>query len=236
MNMTQSNLIEKTVGEIVTDDFRTSAIFKEAGIDFCCGGQQTLKEACIEKGIDENDLHRKISNLNDKEIIPSLNFKEWDLPFLIDYIVNTHHKYVVNTLPELVFYTQKIASVHGENHPELIDISLKVAEINSELTTHLKQEEEVLFPAVKSEMQNPSNESKELIKSEISRMLGEHDFAGRTMDEINHISDGYKVPEDGCNTYQVTFKLLRQFEDDLHVHVHLENNILFPRALKLTEK
>jgi len=233
--MNQLNLIEKTVGEIVTDDFRTSAIFKEAGIDFCCGGQQTLKEACAEKKIHEEDLLGKISNLNANEIIPSLNFKEWDLPFLIDYIVNTHHKYVVNTLPDLVFYTKKIASVHGKNHPELIDITHKISAINTELTSHLNQEEEVLFPAVKSEMQNPSDGSKEIIKSEISRMLGEHDFAGRTMDEINLITDGYKVPADGCNTYQVAFKLLRQFEDDLHVHVHLENNILFPQALKLTE-
>ena len=104
-----------------------------------------------------------------------------------------------------------------------------------ELTAHLKQEEEVLFPAVKSEIQNPSENTKGIIKSEISRMLGEHDFAGRTMDEINLITGGYKVPADGCNTYHVTFKLLRQFEDDLHIHVHLENNILFPRALRLVE-
>jgi len=234
--MNQLNLNEKTVGEIVTDDFRTSAIFKEAGIDFCCGGQQTVKEACVEKGINENDLVERINNLNEEEISPTLNYKDWDVPFLIDYIVNTHHKYVVKTLPGLVFYTQKIASVHGKHHPELTDISNKIATINVELTSHLKQEEEVLFPVVKSEIQNPTEKSKGIIKTEISRMLGEHDFAGRTMDEINQITDGYKVPADGCNTYRVTFKLLGQFEDDLHIHVHLENNILFPQALKLTEK
>ena len=229
------NLVEKTVGEIVTNDFRTSTIFKEAGIDFCCGGQQTLREACKEKGIEEKYLQGKISNLNDNDIATSLNFKEWDLPFLIDYIVNTHHKYVVNTLPDLVFYTGKIASVHGEHHPELIDISHKIAEVNTELTAHLKKEEEVLFPAIKEVIQNPSDHLKQTIKTEITRMLGEHDFAGGTMDEINRITDGYKVPADGCNTYQVAFKLLRQFEDDLHIHVHLENNILFPKALKLAE-
>jgi len=233
--MNQSNLIEKTVGEIVTDDFRTSAIFKEAGIDFCCGGKQTLTEVCLEKEINEEDLLNKIGNLKANDIAPSLNFKEWDLPFLIDYIVQTHHKYVVKTLPDLVFYTQKIATVHGEHHPELIEISSKISAINTELTSHLKQEEEMLFPAIKSEIENPSKESKEIIKSEISRMLGEHDFAGRTMDEINQVTHNYQVPDDGCNTYQVTFKLLRQFEDDLHVHVHLENNILFPKALKLAE-
>jgi regulator of cell morphogenesis and NO signaling len=233
--MNQLNFNEKTVGEIVADDFRTSTIFKEVGIDFCCGGQQTLKEACTEKGLNEGDLLVKIDNITDSGISPSLNYKEWDLPFLIDYIVHTHHKYVVKTLPDLLFYTQKIASVHGEHHPELIDISDKIIAVNAELTSHLKQEEEVLFPAIKSLMQSRSEELKNIIRTEISRMLGEHDFAGRTMDNINLITDGYKVPEDGCNSYHVAFKMLSQFEDDLHIHVHLENNILFPQALKLAE-
>jgi regulator of cell morphogenesis and NO signaling len=136
-------------------------------------------------------------------------------------------------LPELVFYTDKIASVHGENHPELIGIAEKIAAVNTELSQHLKMEEEVLFPAIKSHLANPNEETKTIIHSEIKRMLGEHDFAGGTLDEINRITEGYKLPDDACNTYQVTFKILKQFEDDIHVHVHLENNILFPKALKL---
>ena len=233
--MNQLNLSEETVGEIVVNDFRTSAIFKEAGIDFCCGGQQTLQEACKENGISVDELQGKINDLTDEDLSPSLNYKEWELPFLIDFIVNTHHRYVVKTLPDLVFYTKKIALVHGEHHPELTDIAHEIVEINTELTSHLKKEEEVLFPAIKDIIQNNSKKSKDIIQSEISRMLGEHDFAGRTMDEINRITDGYKVPADGCNTYRVTFNLLRQFEDDLHIHVHLENNIVFPRAIKLAE-
>jgi regulator of cell morphogenesis and NO signaling len=232
--MNQITLSEESVGEIVVNDFRTSAIFKEAGIDFCCGGQQTLLQACKEKGINLDELEGQINELNDDDLSQSLNYKEWDLPFLIDYIVNTHHKYVVKTLPDLVFYTQKIASVHGEHHPELVDIAHKIVAINTELTSHLKREEKVLFPAIKDIIQNSSKKSKDIIQSEISRMLSEHDFAGRTMDEINVITDGYEVPDDGRNTYKVTLKLLRQFEDDLHIHVHLENNILFSKALKMT--
>lgn len=231
--MNQINLSEETLGEIVVNDFRTSVIFKEAGIDFCCGGQQTLQQACIEKGISLDELEGQINELNVEELSESLNYKEWNLPFLMDYIVNTHHKYVVKTLPDLVFYTKKISTVHGEHHPELVDIAHKIVEINTELTSHLKREEEVLFPAIKEIIQNSSKKSKDIIQSEISRMLGEHDFAGRTMDEINVNTNGYEVPVDGCNTYKVTFKLLRQFEDDLHIHVHLENNILFPKALKM---
>ena len=139
----------------------------------------------------------------------------------------------MKNLPELVFYTQKIANVHGDHHPELIEIANLFEKINAELLQHLKNEEEVLFPAIKEVVNTNSKKSKDTINSEINRMLGEHDFAGGAMDKINVISKGYKVPEDGCNTYKVAFKLLEQFEDDLHTHVHLENNILFPKALEL---
>ncbi len=222
-----------TVGEIVANDFRTASIFKEHGIDFCCGGNQPISEACREKGIDQEVLVGKIKALESVPLSPSQNFKEWELDFLSDYIKNTHHKYVLKTLPELLFYTQKIATVHGDNHPELVEVAGLFAKINDELMQHLKKEEEVLFPAIKEALNNPSEKLRILIKSEIERMAGEHDFAGGAMDEINRMTGGYRLPEDACNTYRVTFQLLEQFEDDLHVHVHLENNILYPKALKL---
>jgi len=222
-----------TVGEIVANDFRTASIFKESGIDFCCGGKQSINEACHEKGIDQKVLLGKIKALEFSPVIPSQNFKEWELDFLSDYIVNTHHKYVLKTLPELIFYTQKIADVHSDHHPELIEIASIFSQINDELLQHLKNEEEVLFPAIKIALTDPSEKIRETIKSEIERMQGEHDFAGGSMDNINRMTDGYRLPVDACNTYRVTFQLLEQFEDDLHVHVHLENNILYPGALKL---
>ncbi len=231
--MNQTELNQLTVGEIVTNDFRTSEIFKNAGIDFCCGGKQTLEQACLDKGIEPDDLKAKLDDISNLSSAPSLNYKEWEPAFLSDYIVNTHHRYVQKNLPELVFYTKKIASVHGENHPELVEIEKLFGEINRELLQHLKNEEEVLFPAIKQVAVQPSAESKKTITSEITRMLGEHDFAGGAMDQINVLSKGYHVPEDACNTYRVALKLLEQFEDDLHVHVHLENNILFPKALQL---
>ena len=222
-----------TVGEIVANDFRTASIFKESGIDFCCGGKQSINEACREKGIDQKVLLGKIKALELSPVIPSQNFKDWELDFLSDYIVNTHHKYVLKTLPELIFYTQKIADVHGDHHPELIEIASIFSQINDELLQHLKNEEAVLFPAIKIALNNPSEKVRETIKSEIKRMQGEHDFAGGSMDNINRMTDGYCLPDDACNTYRVTFQLLEQFEDDLHVHVHLENNILYPKALTL---
>lgn len=222
-----------SVGEIVANDFRTSAAFKNAGIDFCCGGKQSFNDACIEKGINAEKLESEILKTTEEPLNEFMNFKNWDPVFLSDYIVNTHHKFVVKNLPDLVFYTQKIANVHGEHHPELIEVADLFAKINDELLQHLKNEEEVLFPAIKEVVSTNSASAIATIKSEIERMLGEHEFAGGAMDDINVITKGYKVPEDGCNTYKVAFKLLEQFEDDLHTHVHLENNILFPKALKL---
>jgi len=227
--------IEPTIGEIVANDFRAASIFKEAGLDFCCGGNKSIAEACREKGADESHLILQLDKLAQTPVSGAMNFIEWELGFLSDYIVNTHHKFVLKNLPELVFYTQKIAEVHGGHHPELIEVASLFTKINEELLQHLKNEEEVLFPAIKEAEKQATPEVKSTIVSEITRMQGEHEFAGGAMDKINVLTQNYLIPEDACNTYRVSLKLLEQFEDDLHIHVHLENNILYPKALKLAE-
>jgi regulator of cell morphogenesis and NO signaling len=224
---------EITIGEIVAADFRAATIFKDAGIDFCCGGKKTLETACNEKHISSSLLVEQLKGLENIRVNQNQNFIEWELSFLSDYIVNTHHRYVLKTLPDLVFYTQKIANVHGLNHPELTEVAELFAKINSELLQHLRNEEEILFPSIKEVLKSNSAEAKDIINSEISRMSGEHEFAGGAMDKIREITSDYKLPEDACNTYAIAFKLLNQFEDDLHIHVHLENNILYPKALML---
>lgn len=230
--MKEVNINAHTIGEIVALDYRAASVFKEAGIDFCCGGKKSIDDACSEKGIDPLELKGKLKELESSPNTTTHNFNEWDPGFLCDYIVNTHHKFVIKSLPELVQYTQKISSVHGDRHPELIEVADLFSQINRELLQHLKNEEEVLFPAIKKAVNSVNPQIKNLIKSEISRMSGEHEFAGGSMDKINEITKNYFVPADGCNTYRVAFKLLQQFEDDLHIHVHLENNILYPKALK----
>ena len=227
---------EPTIGEIVANDFRAASLFKEAGIDFCCGGNKSLSAACKEKGTDVSQLIQQLDTLAQTPVSSALNFKEWDLSFLSDYILNTHHKFVLKNLPELVFYTQKIANVHGDHHTELIEVASLFTRINEELLQHLKNEEEILFPAIKEAEKNSTSQVKETIVSEITRMQGEHEFAGGAMDKINVLTNNYFIPEDACNTYRVSLKLLEQFEDDLHIHVHLENNILYPKALKLADK
>lgn len=226
-----SSYNHRPIGEIVANDFRSASVFSAAGIDFCCGGKKTLESACAEKSIDPSLLVKQLAALEQSPMKPGQDYNQWDLAFLADYIMNTHHKYVLKTLPELVFYTEKIASVHGSHHPELVEVANLFGSINKELLQHLQKEEEVLFPAIREALKSDSSEAKATIRSEIARMNEEHEFAGSTMDRINEITSSYRVPEDGCNTYHVTYKLLRQFEDDLHIHVHLENNILFAKAL-----
>jgi regulator of cell morphogenesis and NO signaling len=226
---------EITIGEIVANDFRAASLFKKAGIDFCCGGFKILSEACREKGSDLSEILQQLNLLSQTPVSGATNFKEWDLGFLSDYIANTHHKFVLKTLPELMFYTQKIADVHGDHHPELLEVAELFAKINEELLQHLKNEEDVLFPAIKAAEKNASPMIKSTIISEVKRMQGEHEFAGGAMDKINTLTNNYLIPVDACNTYRVSLKLLEQFEDDLHIHVHLENNILYPKALIMAE-
>ena len=231
--MEQIKYGELSLGEIVANDFRAASIFSNAGIDFCCGGKKTLQQACEEKSLNPENFEKELLELQNEPLAVSQNFNSWNLAFLADYIVNTHHQYVVKTLPQLVFYTQKIADVHGDHHPELIEVAYLFSQVNTELLQHLKKEEEVLFPAITAALKSDSTEARQTIASEISRMSGEHEFAGGAIDHISDLTNNYKVPEDACNTYLVTLKLLKQFEDDLHIHVHLENNILYPKALQL---
>ena len=200
---------DMTIGEIVANDFRAAAIFKEAGIDFCCGGKKSIDDTCNEKSIDKTELIEKLKKLESTPDTSTHNFKEWDAAFLCDYIVNAHHKYVLKSLPDLVFYTEKIASVHGLRHPELNEVADLFSQINRELLQHLKNEEEVLFPAIKEAEKSGSENAKAIIRSEIARLSGEHEFAGGAMDKINAITGNYRVPADGCNTYTVAFQLLQ---------------------------
>ena len=232
--METDNFNSMSIGEMVAIDFRTASVFKNNKIDFCCGGKKTLEATCLELGIDQQKVELELKAVSATSPNPGQDYRSWRPGFLCDYITNTHHQYVRNTLPDLLIYTQKIATVHGEHHPELIEVALLFSEINTELQQHLKNEERVLFPAIKNALANNDISSKKTIVSEIARMSAEHEFAGGAMDQINQITQHYRLPEDGCSTYQVTFKLLEQFEDDLHIHVHLENNILYPNALKLT--
>lgn len=224
---------EQLLGNTVAMDFRAASVLSKAGLDFCCGGSKTLDAACREKGISTEEIIEKLSDLENQPVIPGQNFNEWQPGFLSDYIVNVHHSYIRRTVPDLLFYTDKIMNVHGDRHPELSEVAGLFAKLSHELLLHLDREEKVLFPAIKEAVRTRSSEALKTIAGEMPGMSSEHEFVGGTMDKINEITGGYNVPADGCNTYAVTYRLLKEFEDDIHIHVHLENNILFPKSLKL---
>ena len=230
------------LGQIVARNFRKAEVFKNHGIDFCCGGKKTLKQACAEKGLDLTKIQQELQTAGKDLGSRQLAYEEWNLDFLADYIVNTHHSYVRKALPGLRQYAAKVARVHGAQHPELYRIAELVEEINDELTSHLVKEERVLFPYIKK-LVAATNDSSAIqgphfntVQDPINMMEMEHELAGRKLQEIREISSDYALPGDACASYRLLYNLLDDFEQDLYTHVHLENNILFPKALKLEEK
>lgn len=230
---------DETLGEIAAKDLRKAEVFKKYGLDFCCGGKKTVKEACAEKGIDITKVEKELQQADKNPSARPLPYNDWGLDFLADYIVNTHHAYVRKTLPEIRGYALKVAQVHGGRHPELIPIQQLVEEVNRELSGHLVKEENILFPFIKElvmakdRSQSPRTAQFGSVQNPIHMMEEEHEIAGRCMEEIRTLSNNYALPDDACASYSLLFKMLNDFEEDLHIHVHLENNILFPKAIAL---
>ncbi|MCV9388228.1 iron-sulfur cluster repair di-iron protein [Reichenbachiella ulvae] len=234
------NLAKTKVGKIVASNFRTSTVFTAHQIDFCCGGGITLEEACKDKN---QDLQQVIEELEASFAIrDQKEYAQLPLDQLIDEIIDVHHAYVERTTIPLLTYLNKLCRVHGERHPELNSIYELFTETAGALTQHMKKEELILFPFVKK-MLAVSKEGGELpeavfghIDNPITMMEHEHDTEGKRLKEIAEISKNYSCPPDGCQTYKVTYAMLEEFEQDLHKHIHLENNILFPAAKELYQR
>lgn len=230
------NSVDRTIGECVAEDYRTAAVFDKYGIDFCCGGKISLSVACREKGIDLGMLLSEINSARSTPLDRDRNYAAWDLSFLADYIVNTHHSYLNENLGQIAAYAHKVAQVHGANHPEVIEIASIFDTIATDMRVHLREEEEVLFPTIKkkeaAEKTGATPEAKDLetISVSLEKLIREHDEVGEAVHTIRHLANDYTLPPDACNTFMVTYQKLKEFEDDLHKHVHLENNILFPKA------
>ncbi len=235
MNIQENEII----GELVAKDYRTASVFKKYGIDFCCQGNRTIDEACEKKNIDSelvvNDLDAIIQARGEN----ATDYKSWPLDLLVDYIEKKHHRYVQEKTAEIIPYLDKICRVHGAHHPELFEINEHFNATAGELAKHMKKEELILFPIVRklakakqegSKMDAPPFGS---IQNPINAMMDEHSTEGDRFRKIEELSNNYTPPQDACNTYGVTLGLLKEFEQDLHLHIHLENNILFPKAIEL---
>jgi regulator of cell morphogenesis and NO signaling len=227
----------QTIRDIVVEDFRAAAVFQKHGIDFCCGGNRAVAEACRERGIENQVVLDELeAALEPSGDLP--RFNSWDLDFLANYIVANHHAYVRGAIETLRKHTTRVAEVHGERHTEVNAIAEQFAAIAGEMTHHML-EERILFPYITT-LATAARTGRPLIPAPfgtaanpIRMMEAEHESAGATMAVIRRLSGGYTPPADACTTFKVTYLELEAFEADLHRHVHLENNILFPKALKL---
>ena len=236
---TNDELGDKLIGQIAASDLRKAEVFRKYGIDFCCGGKQTLKEACADKGLEITAVEEALGKASASSGQRPLDFDAWRLDFLAEYIVNMHHGYIKKALPDLLAFASKVARVHGAHHPELIRIQELAELVARELTTHMDKEETILFPYIQllSEAGRSGKDTRPApfgsIGNPIRMMEDEHDEAGKIMAEIRSLSGEYIIPEDACTSYTMLYRMLEEFEHDLHIHVHLENNILFPKAMKL---
>jgi regulator of cell morphogenesis and NO signaling len=227
----------RTIGDLVAEDFRAAAVFEEFGIDFCCGGRRTLDEACRGVAADPRTVVHALAALP-SEVGTVEDPARWPIPKLIDYIVTTHHAYLRSAMPAITRHLSKVREVHGVRHPELARVAAYFEQIAADLSQHMMKEEHVLFPYVRDlaeagdtcgRTQSPFG----TVGNPIRMMEREHQEVSDALTLIRELTLKYTAPADGCTTYAVAMGELRQFERDLHRHVHLENNVLFPAAMRI---
>ena len=226
------------IGELVARDYRTASVFKKYSIDFCCQGNRTIEEACEKKNIDTKKVLEDLVAMMEAKSESTTDYQSWPLDLLADYIEKKHHRYVQEKTLEIQPYLDKICKVHGERHPELLEIKEEFNASAGELAAHMKKEELILFPFIrkmtKAKLENTKVDAAHFgtVKNPIQMMMNEHTVEGHRFMKIEELTNNYTPPQDACNTYRVSFALLKEFEQDLHLHIHLENNILFQEPLK----
>ncbi|NNE69899.1 MAG: iron-sulfur cluster repair di-iron protein [Rhodothermales bacterium] len=226
--MTETQILEARVGNLVTEDLRRARVFKNYGIDFCCGGGITVKEACRRKGVPEGELISAINDLDQSPAGATPTVDGWTATFLMDYIVNVHHGFVRKQIPAIRAFSEKVAKVHGHAQPELDVVRDRFAVMATEMEAHMAFEENELFPAIR-EAQSDRDAG-----LQAEQMLGtaedEHDAVAAIMAELRRVTNDFTPPDWACTTYKALYAHLAEFEQDLHIHVHLENNVLFQKA------
>ncbi|WP_312189285.1 iron-sulfur cluster repair di-iron protein [Sphingobacterium sp.] len=218
----------ETIGQIAAKDIRKAEILKQLGVDFCCGGKQTVKEAATSIGLDEIELRMRLKQ--SEQLSPAgttLNFQDWDIDFLSDYIKQVHHRFVREKGPLIQELAHKVADVHAQHHPELISLSEELDTFLNELYNHLDKEEKQLFPVIKNTQELTAKQVDQLIQF----LISEHEDSGKELQQLRKITQNYTLPANACNSYRALFSQIESFESDLLQHIHLENNILFPKLL-----
>lgn len=238
-----SAIAEKMVRELAVENPRATRVFEMLGIDYCCGGNQTLEQACRGRNLSVDEVRNSLQAA-EHSALASQEDRNWQtepLGDLISHITSTHHKYTRDVIARLGPLFAKVCSVHGANHPELLQLRDTFTGLSQELATHLMKEEMVLFPYI-IRMEEAVIEKAPImpppfgtVQNPVSMMEHEHDSAGNALRSLREISRGYTAPHDACVSYQTLYKALAELEADMHRHIHLENNILFPRAIEMED-
>lgn len=233
-----SNINENTsVGEVVRDNFERARVFESHGIDFCCGGDVSVAEACLTVDLDPGSLITELKAVSQPADRSHRYIENLPPVALSTYISDTHHSFVREQIPYIMEKLNKLCDVHGAHHPELFDVREMFGKASDNLMAHMKKEEEVLFPAIRYlaahglEGKHAPSEAERLAGIFIE-LKGEHQAEGDRFREMDQMTEHFQVPPDGCNTFRLTYHALNEFVSDLHRHIHLENNILFPEIEK----
>jgi regulator of cell morphogenesis and NO signaling len=224
-------LAERTVGALVAERPGRSRIFQALGIDFCCKGGRTLRAACEQRGVPLDAVLAEIESEAAGRPEPEANPAELPPADLAAYIVETHHDYLRRELPRLHAMAERVAQVHGEHAPSLVEVLAVFHSLFLELDSHLRKEEQILFPAIAAASAGES--APWTFDDPVARMLEEHDDAGDGLARLRELTAGYQPPAEACNTWRALFSGLEELETDLHRHIHLENHVLFPAALAM---
>lgn len=229
----------RTVGDLAVEISGATRVFENFGIDYCCGGTRSLAEACAASGIPLDEVKSSLEIAADSKGQSALpDFRTTTLTEVISHIVDKHHAFTKTEIARLRGLMDKVIGVHGHNHPELATIRSLFESLSSELEPHMMKEERVLFPFI-MEMERVANEKIAAtpafgtVRNPIQMMMLEHESAGYVLKQMRMAGSDYAIPPDACLSYQTLYQALDAFEEDLHQHIHLENNILFPRALEM---
>ena len=229
----------KTVREAAVTIPNATRVFEKTKIDYCCGGDQLLGTACAKAGVDLQTLELMLEASVEPASSATLDFQTLSVAELVQYILDKHHVYTREEMQRLEGLVEKVVSAHGANHSELLSIRDLLQQLFAELQGHMFKEEQILFPFI-VELEQAILHQRPVpfapfgtVNNPIRMMMSEHDNAGDILREIRKLSSDYKIPEDACLSYQTFYEALAAFEQDLHQHIHLENNLLFPKAAKL---
>jgi regulator of cell morphogenesis and NO signaling len=224
--------LNQTIGRLVAERPERARVFEEFEIDFCCGGKQTLQDACQKRRLDPEVVRRRLAEVDAGPADATHNWDDAPLGDLCDHIVNAHHGFLKLELPRVGRLLAKVVNAHGERHPEMYGVLAMYEPFARDMAEHMAKEERVLFPMIRRLASGELSPSPSLL-APLRVMESEHDDAGRALEEMRDLTAGFQPPADACNTFRAALAGLRGIEQDLHRHVHLENNVLFPQAERL---